>query len=260
MSGTTWSKFFWADWQSDPALRLCSFAAKGLWMDLLCIAAAHDPIGYVAVAGRGLNETSIARMTGGLESEVRVLLGELEQNGVFSRDRKGVIFSRRLLSDARRAAIARKNGKSGGNPSLLNGGEKSGLDNQPDKPPLKPHEPLATSHDVSSLRSDTGGGEAPILGASKLPDFVPKIAWAGYVEMRRRIRAPLTPRAVDLTITKLEKLHAAGEDIGTVLDLSTQNSWRGVFPVKQSGDHHGKRSTPHENFAIGAYLAADDAA
>ena len=77
MSGTVWTKFYWSDWESDPALRLCSLAAQGLWMRMLCIASAHDPIGYVAVAGRGLEETSLARMTGCSESEVRDLLPSL---------------------------------------------------------------------------------------------------------------------------------------------------------------------------------------
>ena len=59
MSGTIWSKFYWSDWETDPALRLCSLAAQGLWMRMLCVAASHDPIGYVAVAGRGLDETAL---------------------------------------------------------------------------------------------------------------------------------------------------------------------------------------------------------
>lgn len=145
MSGTVWTKFFWSDWQSEPALRVCSYAARGLWMDMLCIAAAHDPIGYVAVAGRGLDETAIARMTGGTESEVRDLLGELDRNGVFSRDRHGRIYSRRMIADARRAAIARKNGKKGGNPSLGKNETISASDNPPDIQPLKPQEPEAIS-------------------------------------------------------------------------------------------------------------------
>lgn len=145
MSGTIWTKFYWSDWESDPALRLCSYAAQGLWMRMLCIAAAHDPIGYVAVAGRGLNETALARVTGGTESEVRDLLGELDRNGVFSRDRTGRIYSRRMVADAKRAAIARKNGKNGGNPILRKDGGNPASDNPPDNPRLKPQKPEARS-------------------------------------------------------------------------------------------------------------------
>lgn len=147
MSGTIWSKFYWSDWESDPAVRLCSFAAQGFWMRMLCIAAAHDPIGYVAVAGKGLDETSLARLTGCLESEVSSLLGELERNGVFSRDRHGRIFSRRMVADARKAATARKNGKNGGNPSLSKDNEIPASDKGGDKAGLKPHKPFARKPD-----------------------------------------------------------------------------------------------------------------
>ncbi len=146
MSGTTWSKFFWSDWDTDPALRLCSMAAQGLWMRMLCIASAHDPIGYVAVAGRGLDETALARMTGCPESEVTALLGELDQNGVFSRDRQGRIYSRRMIADAKKAATARKNGKNGGNPNLRKQTENPASVKGSDKGGLKPQEPEAISH------------------------------------------------------------------------------------------------------------------
>lgn len=169
MSGTTWSKFFWSDWETDPALKLCSFAAQGLWMRMLCIASAHDPIGYVAVAGRALDETSIARMTGGSESEVRDLLGELDRNGVFSRDRHGRIFSRRMVNDAKRAAIARKNGKKGGNPSLGKHEEKTGWDNPPDNPPLKPQEPYSNIQTESPPTPRGGRRKANV----PLPDDFP---------------------------------------------------------------------------------------
>ncbi|TGQ12333.1 MULTISPECIES: hypothetical protein [unclassified Mesorhizobium] len=118
MSGTIWSKFFWSDWESDPNLRLCSLAAQGLWMRMLCIAAAHEPVGYVAIAGKGLEEAALARLAGCAEAELGALLGELEQNRVFSRDRYGRIYSRRMIADARKARAARKNGLKGGNPSL----------------------------------------------------------------------------------------------------------------------------------------------
>ncbi|CDX21886.1 conserved hypothetical protein [Mesorhizobium sp. ORS 3324] len=118
MSGTVWSRFFWSDWESDPNLRLCSLAAQGLWMRMLCIAAAHEPVGYVAIAGKGLDEAALARLAGCPEAELGVLLAELEQNRVFSRDRHGRIYSRRMIADARKARVARRNGAKGGNPSL----------------------------------------------------------------------------------------------------------------------------------------------
>src|SRR4051794_20766626 len=118
MSGTIWSKFFWSDWESDPNLRLCSLAAQGLWMRMLCIAAGHEPVGYVAIAGKGLDEASLARLAGCAQVELGALIAELEGNRVFSRDRHGRIYSRRMIADARKARLARRNGLKGGNPSL----------------------------------------------------------------------------------------------------------------------------------------------
>jgi hypothetical protein len=103
-------------------------------MRMLCIAAEHDPIGYVAVNGRGLDEAAIARVTGGASGEVETLIAELAANGVFSRDRRGWIYSRRMLRDAKKARKARENGKKGGNPSLCGQRDFSGSDKGEDKP------------------------------------------------------------------------------------------------------------------------------
>jgi hypothetical protein len=52
MSKLRWAKWFWADWSNDTALNLCSLAAQGLWMRLLCIAAQGEPYGCVTIKGR----------------------------------------------------------------------------------------------------------------------------------------------------------------------------------------------------------------
>lgn len=144
MTGTVFSKFFWSDWLSDPGVRASAYGARGLWMDMLCIAATAEPYGYLVVNGRPLDAADIARLTGGQLHEVEILLSELERNGVFSRDRAKRIYSRRMVRDAKKAAIARKNGKEGGNPTLTNKTGNSASDNLPDKPPDKPHKPQAT--------------------------------------------------------------------------------------------------------------------
>jgi hypothetical protein len=102
---------------SDPGLRACGYAARGLWKDLLCIAGSNKKeYGFVSLNGRKLSDSDIARMTNGTESEVTELLEELEKNGVFSRDRRGIIYCRRMI----RAEKNRTNGRLGGNPKLLN--------------------------------------------------------------------------------------------------------------------------------------------
>jgi DNA-binding transcriptional ArsR family regulator len=69
---------------------------------------------------------------------------------------------------------------------------------------------------------------------SELPEWVNADAWAGFVEMRKKIKAPLTGRAIQGIVADLSKLKAQGQDPNACLDLSTQRCWRGVFAVKLS--------------------------
>jgi len=197
MSGTTWTKFYWSDWSNDPALRLCSLAAQGLWMRCLCIAAESQPAGYVAVNGRALTASDLARLVGSAEAEVSNLLSELDQHGVFSRDAKGTIYSRRILRDVQRMAVAQKNGKKGGNPSLCKDEGNSPSDNPPDKGWVKgrdkTHKPY-TKYQNNSARArppNEGRAGAPALEARVWVSFdTPEgKAWTDH-EKRTKGRSP----------------------------------------------------------------------
>lgn len=155
MTATIWTKFFWADWSNDEALKLCSFAAQGLWMRMLCIAAGSSPIGYVSVNGNALDETGIARLTGADVSEVANLLSELERNGVFSRDRHKRIYSRRMIRDAKKRATAQKNGQNGGNPRLSEQRDIPSSDKGVDKGRDKPQEPRASIPENKPIAQQT---------------------------------------------------------------------------------------------------------
>ena len=169
------STFYWKDWENDEALRVSSLAAQGLWMRLLCIAAKAEPYGYVVINGNPIGVSGVARLSGATESEAGDLLAELERNGVFSKDRKGRIFSRRLVREKKRREKAVENGKEGGNPALLASSRKAKENsnqvnpevnpqvNQQDNHWVKPPYPSSLSPS-SSLRSEEvkigGGGGA----------------------------------------------------------------------------------------------------
>lgn len=155
-----WGKFFWRDWMIELTLRGCSLAARGLWMDMLCIAAQHEPPGYVAVNGSPLDGDSLAKLIGGDKVEVNLLLNELDKAGVFSRDRDtGAIYSRRMVADHAKHMKAVTNGKRGGNPSLGNYETKSRSVNHLDKPVDKPpHKlPVKPQVNVEVISVDNGG-------------------------------------------------------------------------------------------------------
>lgn len=111
MSELPWSKFFWSDWEADQGLRLCSLAAQGLWMRMLCVCAKGDPKGYLAINKQPLDEAGVARLCGITVEEAVTLMEELSRHGVFSRDRRGWIYSRRMMRDAKRSATGQKHAK-----------------------------------------------------------------------------------------------------------------------------------------------------
>lgn len=126
-----WMKFYPTDWRADPALRMCSLGARGLWMEMLCIMHEAEPRGTLRVNGKALNARQMAVLVGSSVEEISPLMAELESCGVFSRDENGVLFSRRMMRDDEKAARDKANGRKGGNPKL------SGGVNPPDNPPDK---------------------------------------------------------------------------------------------------------------------------
>lgn len=75
-----------------------------------------------------------------------------------------------------------------------------------------------------------------------LPAYIDKEAWAGFVEMRKLKKWPLTERATMLILRTLEGIHARGGDPNAALDQSTERCYRGVFEVKQFGGGFGNLS------------------
>lgn len=103
-----WIKFYPRDWRGDQALRAVSIAARGLWMEMLCIMHEASPYGHLILGGQPVSNDVLARMAGGGVDEVSALLIELENAGVLSRTRKGVIYSRRMVKDKWRSEKGRK--------------------------------------------------------------------------------------------------------------------------------------------------------
>jgi DNA-binding transcriptional ArsR family regulator len=65
-----------------------------------------------------------------------------------------------------------------------------------------------------------------------LPDWIPSDAWAGFVEMRKHIKKPMTDRALDLKIKDLARFQQKGYDLAAILDKSTANNWSDLYEPK----------------------------
>lgn len=149
-----WMKWYPSDWRSDPRLRNCGLSARGLWKEMLALMHESERYGHLLVNGKSPTDRQLAIQVGATIDEVTAGIAELEAEGVFSRDRNGTIYSRRMIRDEKKAEHARKIGKKGGNPTLSNKTGKSPQDNGQDKPTdnggVKPHKPEARVQRVDS--------------------------------------------------------------------------------------------------------------
>ena len=117
-----WMKWYPRDLRGDGAVRMCGWAARGLWIDLLGLM--HDegePYGHLTIKGRPPTPAQLANMLGGSAREITSMLAEMEAAGVFSKTDDGVIFSRRMIRDRAKAERDRINGNDGGNPDIPRG-------------------------------------------------------------------------------------------------------------------------------------------
>lgn len=83
-----------------------------------------------------------------------------------------------------------------------------------------------------------------------LPTWIPVQPWKDFLEMRSKLRKPVTTqRAVELLIARLGKLRELGDDPRSVLEQSIENSWQGIFPLRREGRRNGASSGTLSNFA-----------
>lgn len=178
-------KFYTSDWRNDPALKMCSMAARGLWIEMICLMHQATPYGHLLVNGQCPTDAQLAVLVGAPSDQIAALLGELEAAGIFSRTKEGTIYSRKLSRMAKKAATARNNGRKGGNPSL-----RKERDNQPSdkgrvKGEDKPQKPEARSQS-SSVSKDTAPPGARDPSKVVFDEGVALLARSGLPEKRAR--------------------------------------------------------------------------
>lgn len=199
-------QFYPSDWRKDTALQFCSLAARGLWVEMMCIAHECDPYGYLVVNGRPMTTAHIGRLVGIAERECSRLLTELFDAGVPSKTDEGVIFSRRMVRDeeirnkravgglagAEHGKKGASHGSKGGRPAKqttpqvtpLSANER-GVSEPPKEPP--PSSSSSSSENLSD--ANASGGEPPKVTDPDEIIFgygVPLLTNAGNAEKQAR--------------------------------------------------------------------------
>lgn len=266
-------QFYPADWRKDPLLRRCSFHLRGVWMELICLLHESEEYGVLRWPRK-----DIAHAVGCRVSDIQELIkigvlsgcehGECEpvfytatHAGRTSEpiellpNRGGPIyFGRRLLRDEHIRNVRSEYGYKSlelqetrftkGPPKGL---PKGGIGPTFGTPPSSSSSSSSSDREETRVHK-TNKGASPSARTSDfiLPDWIPADAWNGFLEMRKRIKKPLTDRAMTLAVGTLERLRAQGQDPAAVLDQSTLNTWQGLFAVKPEAK--GKQSLTQLNF------------
>lgn len=77
-----------------------------------------------------------------------------------------------------------------------------------------------------------------------LPEWIDPADWKDFEEMRRKIKKPMTDRARQAILSKLEKMMILGHLPKTILENSITNSWQDVYEPK--GKDNGKQKLAND--------------
>lgn len=193
----------WAqDWRGEEKLRLCSWEARYLWFEMLLLMNEAEERGFLMIGKKPMSEEQLARLiSGGTPDMIRSCLFELETYGVFSRDRRGIIYSRKIVKGELRAKNLEKKKKQNrskeGGKTGAEGGDNSDL------------APPATHGDIKEI----SGSDDRTLG---YPNSYLLIPDKDNIELSLSMTQKTTSDSVEKQEPKTQKSKPANR--GTTLD------------------------------------------
>ena len=78
-----------------------------------------------------------------------------------------------------------------------------------------------------------------------------------FIEYRKKIKSPMTPRAIELLLSKLNKLSPDKATQIKIINQSILNGWKGVFPLKGESKEQAKVSNKFNQFPQRQYTGIE---
>lgn len=183
-------KFYPDSWVAENSLRLCSLAARGLWIELICRMAQSPEHGVLlGPGGKPVRDDQIAALVGSPHDGVMAALVELGENGVFSRRTPdGAIYCRRMVRDHERYVRQAESGSRGGRASKsLEGSLKGTLKGSLEgclKASVDSRFSLLSSSSEGGCKGETPNGVRSKKAAEDPPGFAE--FWAAWPKSDRK--------------------------------------------------------------------------
>jgi len=100
--------FYPSDWRNDLGVQSCSPAARGLWIEMLCLMHLSPIRGELrSASGSPISADKLTTMVGIPLEVARQLLSELLRENVTEKLKDGTFISRRMIEDERKADLNR---------------------------------------------------------------------------------------------------------------------------------------------------------
>lgn len=220
-----WFKFYPGDWRQCPELQLCSLEARGLWIDLLCLAHQGEPYGHVTVNGKALSTEQIATLVGQSVTVVAKALLELCHHGVCDRI-DGTVVSRRLVRDSH---LSRERSKAGSEGAKARWGDRFAMAKVHSKAMPQKSEAICQKEEGAPRRARKA--RAPFDWRATLSEF-PKLdtdSVRAAVEVYLGVRSKTwTNQGMRLALRKVE---ASGPAAAVVaFENATEGQWATLWP------------------------------
>lgn len=176
-------QFYVKDYRDDASLRLCSLAARGLWIEMICIMHMAERYGHLVAGGKAVSAQGLARLVGADSSQVTELLQELADNQIYSVTSDGVIFSRRMVRDeqvrlkranggqagAEFGHLGAAHGQKGGRPKKETGDQKPPFHHE-EIPPSNPPPSFASAFASSTATAEHSVRESAARSPARAQD------------------------------------------------------------------------------------------
>ena len=225
-------QLYTGDWLKDPNLRRCSKAAKGVWIDMLCLMSECEDRGVLASGGVPWDQNEIAGAIGGDQAENLACIAELLAKGVASLTKLGAITNRRMVRDEKVRADTKFRQQKFRNSNQTNKNSNANITHDVTQMSQQSSSPTSTAIQEQILSRKKRAPERFIL-----PDWIPEMIWNEYLAMRQRKGKSPTPFALELITKKLHGFQLQGHDPATVLEQSIRNGWTDVYAVRDRGNY-----------------------
>ena len=108
--------------------------------------------------------------------------------------------------------------------------------------------PITYTDTYISPNGENNKAQAPREDPAAALDPAVQEAFRDYAEMRKKIKAPMTDKAKALTIDDLKKLASDPAKQVEILNQSTMNSWKGLYPLKNEREDQKQSEQPKGTF------------